>query len=38
MRGATAITSGMSGNDMRAAIIDAAIDEFTISGSYSAPE
>lgn len=38
MRDATAITSGMSGNDMRAAIIDAAIDEFTISGSYSAPE
>lgn len=33
-----AMKSGMSGNDMRAAIIDAAIDEFTISGSYSAPE
>lgn len=38
MRDATAITSGMSGNDMRSAIIDAAIDEFTVSGSYSAPE
>lgn len=38
MRDAAAITSGMSGNDMRAAIIDAAIDEFTVSGSYSAPE
>lgn len=38
MRDAAAITSGMSGNNMRAAIIDAAIDEFTVSGSYSAPE
>lgn len=38
LRDAAAITSGMFGNDMRAAIIDAAIDEFTVSGSYSAPE
>lgn len=31
------ITSGMSGNDMRGAIIAAAIDESSFSGTYTAP-
>lgn len=35
---ANGVVSGMSGNDMREQIIGAAIDEFTISGTYSAPE
>ncbi len=31
------ISSGMSGNDMRSAIIAASIDESTFSGTYAAP-